>query len=1024
MRYFVRCLQFTLIMAAVVALVQPAEAQINRARVPIACASTPGPGNTAGPVRQLCADGNGGLFVCNNASGCTVAADWSTAGGSGGSAIIGTYTVGAPYVSITAAYNACAAVIGSGYGSCDIWDYKLPETLNALPWIADHTEKITVHLHLGPGVLTICDVSLSPEGNSCAAAFSLATGNGGSIEGTGQSLSQGDTGTIIRAGSLETAANWPNGTVDTATGTKIVTFDTGVNLAGFPLKGWFNNRIKINGVYYTISSVTDANHLVLKTDPGNQTGHSFTVGFPGVLVQWGDTCNTDMQDSFGALIYNLTVDLSCNVGSLGVMNSTAQEESAIDEVGIRNFDTIGFWMSSIRSSNSWVGKLNVIPNNAGFSCLTASTIPVLIANTGSPRQTGGYTINGLNGTTYNANGATFTHTTGVISGLTGVNTALIAANLGPNGSPTYVYINNVSADWNGPWIVTASTSTSITVTASKATTDPTGGATSTVQIIPTYGLVAVGGTAAANYYAPDTSSGGQALEMSGVHFQHVGVGLQVDASSAEALKASDVSGSSDVNTVVNTANSSSLRDITIENMNGAGSLNTIVDNVNAVTKTNQYWGHYSLGTQPGGTAGGAFWEFAHPVSMIEVALTGNNVTTHCISTRDVFWADSTAHRLKVCDNGGTAAQLVQSGVDIGTSDQVLAVNGTTVNTNSAAGQVINTTASAVSSWTATPTLGVAGTTAGTLTLTNSAAGEGSLIMTGHTSGTVTVKAQAAAGTPAILWPNTSGTVATTGTAPVTVSATTGAVGCATCVATGQANTYSTGDQNFTSATHLELPSSGGAAPTVMGDHQYDSTQSTLKLGEQTAGPTNFTTAGVRVLCFTGSPGGNGAANNMLSSDGGTYNTLTSTQATSAQQFNTTCSIPANVLIANKRLRVSIGFLMTSTATIPTQQLTLKLGSTAVAQTTTVANGAAETNRSGTMIWYIDGTAAVGASVVVEASCASTFGVTGAALCANTIVGGNSFATNGALTLAIFDIFSSSAAGNMTQLRSLLVELIN
>ena len=101
-------------------------------------------------------------------------------------------------------------------------------------------------------------------------------------------------------------------------------------------------------------------------------------------------------------------------------------------------------------------------------------------------------------------------------------------------------------------------------------------------------------------------------------------------------------------------------------------------------------------------------------------------------------------------------------------------------TSAAAGTVPNATGTTASSWTATPTLGVAGATAGSLTIANSGSGEGSLVMTGHSSGTVTVAPQAAAGTPSLLWPTTSGTVATTGTSPVTVNATTGAVGCATC----------------------------------------------------------------------------------------------------------------------------------------------------------------------------------------------------------------------------------------------------
>ena len=55
----------------------------------IACASTPGPGNTTGTYRQQCQDGNGAIFACNNSGGCTTSGDWVAVGGSGS----GTVTV-------------------------------------------------------------------------------------------------------------------------------------------------------------------------------------------------------------------------------------------------------------------------------------------------------------------------------------------------------------------------------------------------------------------------------------------------------------------------------------------------------------------------------------------------------------------------------------------------------------------------------------------------------------------------------------------------------------------------------------------------------------------------------------------------------------------------------------------------------------------------------------------------------------------------------------------------------------------
>jgi hypothetical protein len=46
----------------------------------IGCSASPG--NTAGAYRQLCSSSAGVLYVCNNASGCTVSGDWVAAGAS------------------------------------------------------------------------------------------------------------------------------------------------------------------------------------------------------------------------------------------------------------------------------------------------------------------------------------------------------------------------------------------------------------------------------------------------------------------------------------------------------------------------------------------------------------------------------------------------------------------------------------------------------------------------------------------------------------------------------------------------------------------------------------------------------------------------------------------------------------------------------------------------------------------------------------------------------------------------------
>ncbi|HEV8491035.1 MAG TPA: hypothetical protein VGR76_02145 [Candidatus Angelobacter sp.] len=46
----------------------------------------------------------------------------------------------------------------------------------------------------------------------------------------------------------------------------------------------------------------------------------------------------------------------------------------------------------------------------------------------------------------------------------------------------------------------------------------------------------------------------------------------------------------------------------------------------------------------------------------------------CLAGFDFLWGDSAAHRLKECDNGGAAVQIVHAGVDVNTSDQVTATH--------------------------------------------------------------------------------------------------------------------------------------------------------------------------------------------------------------------------------------------------------------------------------------------------------------------------------------------------------------
>jgi hypothetical protein len=82
-----------------------------------------------------------------------------------------------------------------------------------------------------------------------------------------------------------------------------------------------------------------------------------------------------------------------------------------------------------------------------------------------------------------------------------------------------------------------------------------------------------------------------------------------------------------------------------------------------------------------------------------------------VANFDLLYADSTAHRWKMINNNGTAAQVVASGADINTSDQVTVTHLASPLPTAQGGTAQNSTATF-------PTSGVVVTEAGTETLTN------------------------------------------------------------------------------------------------------------------------------------------------------------------------------------------------------------------------------------------------------------------------------------------------------------------
>lgn len=174
------------------------------------------------------------------------------------------------------------------------------------------------------------------------------------------------------------------------------------------------------------------------------------------------------------------------------------------------------------------------------------------------------------------------------------------------------------------------------------------------------------------------------------------------------------------------------------------------------------------------TAARALAQPTTPTALIDRAL---------CSTRGAFLTRQSAGWL--CLNpGATAGQILRSagtGADVAYSTATYPAT-TTINQilfSSSAnvigaiatvnGGIVNANSSGVPSSTIAPVIGVPTVSTGTLGLA------------GGTSGTATITPQAAAGTPTLTLPNASGTFAVSATSPIAVSATTGNLTCATCV---------------------------------------------------------------------------------------------------------------------------------------------------------------------------------------------------------------------------------------------------
>ncbi len=253
----------------------------------------------------------------------------------------------------------------------------------------------------------------------------------------------------------------------------------------------------------------------------------------------------------------------------------------------------------------------------------------------------------------------------------------------------------------------------------------------------------------------------------------------------------------------------------------------------------------------------------------------------------------------------------------------------------------------------------------------------------------------------------------------------------TAVQTDQGNTYSTGAQDMGSATSLVVPKAAGAAPTADGDVRYDTTQDTLMAGGSGAITgsiprvlaTFFCNSTTCACVGTGCTAGT-YTNNCVS---GGADTNCTNAGTTETNFGMNFSIPANFFIANKLLRVTVACELTTSGSPPTFQPRFKLGTTVTATQVATAPAASLTSRACFYEFILQGTAAPGASVNIEAASGGVASRTTDlvfGLSANTVAQPVAVATNAAQTLQLSLQLGTATIGNFVRLRQMIIEELN
>lgn len=241
----------------------------------------------------------------------------------------------------------------------------------------------------------------------------------------------------------------------------------------------------------------------------------------------------------------------------------------------------------------------------------------------------------------------------------------------------------------------------------------------------------------------------------------------------------------------------------------------------------------------------------------------------------------------------------------------------------------------------------------------------------------------------------------------------------TVVKTDQGNTYSTGAQNFTSATSLIVPASGGYAPTADASIGYDTTQDKYVAGGAGAAVGSFP----RVVFV-----GNSTTDGNADTEAPTGNLLTDdTSTTTETDFALSYTVPANVLITNKAIRLT--FMVETDLGASPPGITFRLRWGGLAGTIIFASGS-QTGLIGSAVrnhgvsFVILGTAAAGAAANVL-TFSSQYGINDGVKWQNQTAQPVAVATNASAEVVLTGQWASNAANtHKVRIRALIAEELN